>query len=29
MAVEHEPLEQVRKRFRLSWYRSPIDPARL
>lgn len=29
MAVEHEPMEQVRKSFRLSWYRSPIDPARL
>ncbi len=29
MSVEHEPLEQVRKSFRLSWYRSPIDPARL
>ncbi len=29
MAVEHEPMEQVRKSFRLSWYRSPIDPTRL
>ncbi len=29
MAVEREPMEQVRKSFRLSWYRSPIDPAKL
>ena len=29
MAVEYEPMEQVRKNFRISWYRSPIDPARL
>ena len=29
MAVEHEPMEQVRKSFRIGWYRSPIDPARL
>jgi fatty acid desaturase len=29
MAVQHEPMEQVRRSFRISWYRSPIDPAKL
>jgi fatty acid desaturase len=29
MAVQREPMEQVRKNFRISWYRCPIDPARL
>jgi fatty acid desaturase len=29
MVVEREPMEQVRKSFRITWYRSPIDPARL
>jgi fatty acid desaturase len=29
MAAEHEPMEQVRKNFRISWYRSPVDPAKL
>ncbi len=29
MAGEYEPLQQVRKSLRISWYRSPIEPARL
>ena len=29
MAEEREPMAQVRKDFRIAWYRSPIEPARL
>ncbi len=29
MAVEHEPMEQVRKNLRITWYRSPVEPAKL
>ncbi len=29
MATEYEPMQQVRKNFRISWYRCPIDTARL
>jgi hypothetical protein len=27
--TEYEPLKQVRKNFRISWYRCPIDKAKL
>jgi len=29
MIPEYEPLEQVRKNFRISWYRCPIERALL
>ncbi len=29
MSVEYEPLAEVRKSFKISWYRSPIESARL
>jgi fatty acid desaturase len=29
MPKEYEPLEQVRKKLRISWYRCPIEPAKL
>ena len=29
MTADYEPLESVRKHIRMSWYRCPIEPARL
>ena len=29
MAIEREPLQEVRERLRIPWYRCPIEPARL
>jgi fatty acid desaturase len=29
MAKEYEPLKEVRESFRIPWYRSPIEPAKL
>jgi fatty acid desaturase len=29
MTMAYEPMQQVRQSFRISWYRSPLEPARL
>ncbi len=29
MGTQYEPMKQVRENFRISWYRCPIEPARL
>jgi fatty acid desaturase len=29
MSTKYEPMSEVRKSFRISWYRSPLEPARL
>src|SRR3990172_5227613 len=29
MSTEYEPMQQVRKNFRISWHRCPIEPAKL
>ena len=29
MAAEHEPMKEVRKNFKVSWYRCPVEQAKL